>query len=262
MSRNVHGSTPQRVATLALGGTVARSNPGCPMTEKACESASCDAARPGCVSNHVNQRGTSTRKNPPSTARWPSRASALRTSPRLSRPPTRYREIAMRAGGAERGARAWWLTAWRRPSRDHAAKLRLRILESAGIGRGERAESCRHALEPRPTRSSCRDARRSPQLSAAFPCPSSASGQHGADFALEPCEGTPSAKGSHVRREGDSAGAWRNGITGVGAIRELKARKLRHQVGTGPEGISRQVANIKICSASALLRSTRPSSSA
>ena len=41
--------------------------------------------------------------------------------------------------------------------------------ENAGNGRGEHGESDRPALEPRPTRSSSRDAQRSPQLSAACP---------------------------------------------------------------------------------------------
>jgi hypothetical protein len=47
-----------------------------------------------------------------------------------------------------------------RRSRDRAARLRPRTPESAGIGPGEHAESVRRAPEPRPTRSSFRDARR------------------------------------------------------------------------------------------------------
>jgi hypothetical protein len=83
----------------------------------------------------------------------------------------------MRAGAVAQAARAWAPATSCRQSRDHAAKRRPRTPESAGTGRGEREESVRHAPEPRPTRSSSRDARRSLQLLAA--CPRSLVGEVG-----------------------------------------------------------------------------------
>lgn len=62
------------------------------------------------------------------------------------------------------------LTGGARPSRARGAIPRRRIRESAGSGRGARVGSGRPGLEPRPTRSSCREARRAPRLSAACPC--------------------------------------------------------------------------------------------
>lgn len=83
-------------------------------------------------------------------------------------PSRRKRRVATRAGALRLCAPASGPTSRRRP-RDHAAKLRPRIPENVDSGQGEHAESGRHVLGPRPTRSSCRGARRSRQLLAACP---------------------------------------------------------------------------------------------
>ena len=98
------------------------------------------------------------------------------------------------------GAEGWaaipeWQAARTRRSRDLATTHRPPTPDTACIGQGERAGSGRHGLEPRPTRSSYRAARRASRLSAAVPC----NGWRVLSFVHGPCDGWLGGSACHVR---------------------------------------------------------------
>ena len=130
----------------------------------------------------------------------------------------------------ERGRALRELASCRR-SRDRSATLRSRIPGSGGSGRVERVGSDPHVPEPRPSRSSSRDGRRSLRLLAACPSSEASGGGRGRDRVA-------AARRSRVSRHapGPRLGARSHWSPVVGTVGE--------QRGEGPFGDTR-VGNVR-----------------